>query len=151
MNPHRRHLMQAAGGLMSLQLLPYSTSAQATPESLRAAITAFTQGAAVQTGRVKLEIAGLVDNGNTVPVAVDVPSPMTAADHVQRIGLFNEANPQPEVAVFTLGPHNGRARVATRMRLATSQRVVALAQFSDGSWWQAQADVVVTLAACIEG
>ncbi len=144
----RRRLLQATAGLISVQLLP---NAQATPDTLRAAVQAFTAGAAVQTGRVKLDIASLVDNGNTVPVAVEVDSPMTAADHVQRIGLFNEANPQPEVAVFQLGPHNGVARVATRMRLATSQRVLALAQTSDGRWWQGQADVIVTLAACIEG
>ncbi len=144
----RRRLLQASAGLVSWQLLP---AAQATPETMRAAIQAFTAGAAVRSGRVKLDIATLVDNGNTVPVTVEVTSPMSPADHVQRIGLFNEANPQPEVAVFHLGPHNGVARVATRMRLATSQRVLALAQMNDGSWWQAQADVIVTLAACIEG
>lgn len=144
----RRRLLQAGAGLVGWRLLPH---AQATPETMRAAIQAFTGGAAVQTGRVKLDIATLVDNGNTVPVLVEVVSPMSAADHVQRIGLFNEANPQPDVAVFQLGPHNGLARVATRIRLATSQRVLALAQMSDGSIWQAQADVIVTLAACIEG
>lgn len=144
----RRQLLNLTAGLVGTTLLP---AAQATPESMRAAVQAFTGGAAVQTGRVKLEIATLVDNGNTVPVVVAVDSPMTASEHVRRIGLFNEANPQPEVAVFELGPHNGLARVATRIRLATSQRVLALAQLNDGSWWQAQADVIVTLAACIEG
>ncbi len=144
----RRHLLNASAGIVATMLL---SGARATPESMRAAVQAFTGGAPVQTGRVKLDIATLVDNGNTVPVVVDVDSPMSAAEHVRRIGLFNEANPQPEVAVFQLGPHNGLARVATRMRLATSQRVLALAQMNDGSWWQAQADVIVTLAACIEG
>jgi len=144
----RRHVLQSAVGLAGLALLP---AAQATPESMRAAVQALTRGAPLQSGRVKIDIATLVDNGNTVPVQVDVASPMTPADHVRRIALFNEANPQPEVAVFELGPHNGLARVATRMRLATSQRVLALAQMNDGSWWQAQADVIVTLAACIEG
>lgn len=144
----RRHFLQAVTGTVALALLP---SAQATPESLRASVAALTGGAPVQAGRVSLEIASLVDNGNAVPVQVDVTSPMTPADHVRRIALFSEANPQPEVAVFELGPHNGRARVATRIRLATSQRVLALAQMNDGSWWQAQADVIVTLAACIEG
>ncbi len=146
--PRRRHLLQAATGLVAVSAWPL---AQASPESLRAAVVALTGGAPVQTGRVQIDIASLVDNGNTVPVQVDVSSPMTAADHVRRIALFSEANPQPEVAVFELGPHNGLARVATRLRLATSQRVLALAQMNDGSWWQAQADVIVTLAACIEG
>lgn len=145
---NRRQILQAGAGLWALQLLP---AAQATPESLRAAIAALTAGAPIQNGRVQLEIAELIDNGNTVPVAVQVQSPMTEAEHVRRIALLAEANPQPEVALFELGPANGRARVATRMRLATTQRVLALAQTSDGQWWQAQADVIVTLAACIEG
>ena len=75
---------------------------------------------------------------------------MTAADHVRRIALFNDKNPQPDVAVFHLGPRAGRAQVATRIRLATSQTIAAVAELSDGSFWSAEADVIVTLAACIE-
>lgn len=142
----RRSIVVA--GLGSLLV---SRPATATPESLRAAIAAFAGGAAPRDGRVQLDIATLVDNGNTVPVAVRVASPMTAADHVRRIAVFNEQNPSPEVVVFHLGPHNGRAVVGTRMRLATSQRIVAVAALSDGSFWQHAVDVVVTLAACIEG
>ena len=108
-------------------------------------------GAPVRDGRVAIEIAELIENGNTVPVALTVDSPMTVTDHVQRLALFTERNPQPEVAVFHLSPTAGRARVATRMRLATSQRVVALARLSDGSVWRHQVEVVVTLAACVEG
>ncbi|MCW5634821.1 MAG: thiosulfate oxidation carrier protein SoxY, partial [Rubrivivax sp.] len=108
-------------------------------------------GVAPRTGRVQLEIAALVENGNTVPVTVNVPSPMTEAEHVRRIALFTERNPDPGVAIFHFSPRSGRARVATRMRLATSQQVVAVAQLSDGSHWQAAVDVVVTLAACVEG
>lgn len=133
-------------GLCSLVLRP----AAATPEALQAAVQAFSGGRAPQTGRVTLEIAPLVDNGNAVPVRVAVESPMSEADHVQRIALYTERNPQPDVAVFQLGPRNGRAVVATRMRLATSQTVTALALMSDGSVWQQQVDVIVTLAACIE-
>lgn len=118
---------------------------------LEAAIRAFAGGTPVQDGRVTLEIAPLVENGNAVPLEVSVESPMTAADHVRTIALFNEANPQREIAVFTLGPNAGRARVATRIRLATSQRIVALARCSDGSVWARSAQVIVTLAACIEG
>ena len=136
------------GGVGTLLWLP---TARATPEAMRAAVAAFTGGAALRDGRVTLEIALLVDNGNTVPVAVRVDSPMTAVDHVQRIAIFNELNPSPEVAVFHLGPRAGRAAVGTRMRLATSQRVLAVAQMSDGSCWQQGVDVIVTLAACIEG
>src|SRR5687767_11225677 len=118
--------------------------------TLDEAIRSFTGGAAVRAGRVKFEISPLVENGNAVPVSVEVDSPMTAADHVRRIALFNEKNPQADVVVFHLSPRAGRARVSTRIRLATSQIVVALAETSDGAFWSANANVIVTLAACIE-
>ena len=148
----RRTLMRAAlvsslGGSLGLVARP----AAATPETMRDAVAAFTGGATPKNGRVQLEIAELVENGNTVPVTVSVQSPMTEADHVRRIALFNSMNPEPGVAVFHLSPRNGRARIATRMRLATSQPVLAVAHLSDGSYWQASVDVVVTLAACVEG
>ena len=123
--------------------------ARATPGSMQAAIDTFSGGGVVHEGRVKLDISPLVENGNTVPVTVSVPGVEAAA--VRRLALFTESNPQPEVAVFTLGALAGRAQVATRMRLATSQAVVALAQMADGSVWQQRVDVVVTLAACVEG
>lgn len=125
--------------------------ASAQSDELAAAVAKFTGGAPVKTGRVKFDIAQLVDNGNTVPVSVAVDSPMTAADHVVAIAMFNERNPQRDVGVFTLGPRAGKAAVATRIRLATSQKLVAVAKLSDGSFWQQQVDVIVTLAACIEG
>ena len=76
---------------------------------------------------------------------------MTDAEHVSSIAVFNQRNPQREVATFTLGPRAGKAHVATRIRLATSQKLVAVARLSDGSYWSQAADVIVTLAACIEG
>ena len=75
---------------------------------------------------------------------------MTAADHVKAIAIFNEKNPQPHVAVFHLGPRAGKASVATRIRLADSQKVVAIAEMSDGSCWSDTQDVIVTIAACLE-
>jgi sulfur-oxidizing protein SoxY len=117
---------------------------------MQAAIDALTGGRAARTGRVTLDIAPLIDNGNVVPVVIRVESPMTAADHVLRIALFTPLNPLPEVAVFHLGPRSGIAQVATRLRLATSQTLTALAVMNDGSVWQQQVEVIVTLAACIE-
>ena len=126
----RRSLLVA--GLGSTLLRP----AWATPAALQAVMLTFTGGRTPQDGRVLLAIAPLIDNGNAVPVSVSVDSPMSAADHVQRIALFTELNPQPDVAVFHLGPRSGRAVVATRMRLATSQTITALAIMNDGSIWQ---------------
>jgi sulfur-oxidizing protein SoxY len=124
--------------------------AAATPQELQAAIQAYTAGAPLRTGRVKLDIAPIVDNGNTVPITVTVDSPMTVDDHVTAIAVFNERNPQREVAKFSLGPRSGRASVSTRIRLATSQKLVAVARLSDGSCWSHSVDVIVAIAACLE-
>ena len=145
----RRSLLLASGGVAASVL--WVRTATATPEAMQAAVLRFTGGAELHTGRISLDISPLVENGNTVPVTLAVASPMTAADHVRRLALFTERNPQPEVAVFHLSPAMGRAQVSTRMRLATSQTVVALAELSDGSCWQQRIEVVVTLAACVEG
>lgn len=148
----RRKLLAAGAGLglgaLSLAVLP---PAFATPEEMAAAIGKFTDGAPHKAGKVKFDIAQLVDNGNAVPITVSVDSPMTAADHVTAIGVFNERNPNTDVAIFTLGPRAGKAQVSTRIRLATSQRLIAVARLSDGSFWSQAVDVIVTLAACIEG
>lgn len=118
--------------------------------AMQEAIRKVVGGARVTPGKVKVDLPQLVDNGNTVPLSVVVDSPMTAADHVQAIHVFTEKNPQPDVASFRLGPRAGRASVSTRIRLADTQSVVALAQMSDGSFWSGKADAVVTIAACLE-
>jgi sulfur-oxidizing protein SoxY len=92
----------------------------------------------------------LIDNGNSVPLSVAVESPMTAADHVKAIHVFAERNPLPNILSVHLGPRSGRARVATRVRLADTQNVLAIAQLSDGSFWSDRVHVVVTLSACLE-
>jgi sulfur-oxidizing protein SoxY len=143
----RRKVLTAGAGLATILVL---RPAQAAPGVMDAAIRAAVGEAPLRPGKVKLDIPPLVENGNSVTVTVTVDSPMTAADHVRRIVLFNEKNPQPNVADFRLGPRAGRANVSTRMRLATSQKVVAVAELNDGSIWSDSADVIVTLAACIE-
>lgn len=144
----RRQVLLSGAGLLSVALM---RPALATPEDMQAAIRAFIGEAKLQPGRIKLDIPPLVENGNAAPVTMTVESPMSEADHVKAIGLFNEKNPQPNVAVFHLGPRSGRARIETRMRLATSQTITAIAMMSDGSAWTDTAQVIVTLAACIEG
>ncbi|MFG3592000.1 SoxY-related AACIE arm protein [Bradyrhizobium sp. RDI18] len=151
-NSTRRQFLGLAGAAAVLGTAPVVAPrpAEATPETLASAIRNVTAGAAVKTGKVKLEVPPLVENGNTVPLTVSVAHPMAPEDHVSSIHVFNEKNPQPNVANFHLGPHAGRAQVSTRIRLTDSQKVVAIAKLSDGSFWSASADVVVTLAACTE-
>lgn len=144
----RRKLLQAGAAAPLLALV---RPAAATPEQLGAAIASFTGDATPQAGRVTLNVSRLIDNGNAVPVTVRVDSPMSADDHVTSIAIFNERNPLPDVARFNLTPRSGKAEVSTRIRLATSQQLVAVARMSDGTHWQHAVDVIVTLAACIEG
>ena len=136
-------------GAALVTVLPLA-SAHATPEAMAAAIKEVVGGAVIREGRVKLDLPPLVENGNTVPLTVSVESPMTPADHVKAIHVFNEKNPQPHVFDARLGPRNGRAVVATRIKLGDSQKIIAIAETSTGEFWSASADVIVTLAACIE-
>ena len=133
---------------LAVTVLPIA--AQATPQTMAAAIKQVTGDAAVRPGKVTLDIPPLVENGNTVPLTVSVESPMTEADFIKAIHVFNEKNPQPHVFDARLGPKNGKAVVGTRIKLADAQKVVAIAETSKGEFFSASADVIVTIAACIE-
>jgi sulfur-oxidizing protein SoxY len=147
----RRFLLDAAAATGSVGFgLVLVRPATATPETMRAAIEKVIGAAPVRKGKVKLELPPLIENGNAVPLAISGDSPMTAADHIKAIHVFAEKNPQPNVVTFHLVPRAGRAQVATRIRLADTQTVVAIAQMSDGSFWSDEVDVVVTLPACLE-
>jgi sulfur-oxidizing protein SoxY len=125
-------------------------TARATTAEMDAAIKAVTGGAKIQKGKVELDLPPLVENGNTVSMAVSVDSPMTKDDFVKAIHVFNEKNPQPNVISVKLGPRAGKANISTRIRLADTQRVIAIAEMSDGTFWSDTQEVIVTLAACLE-
>ena len=148
----RRQFLGLTGSAAVVITVPIVTlrPARATPAMLAAAIRNVVGEAVVRPGKVKLEVPPLVENGNTVPMTVSVASPMTSDDYVKSIHVFNEKNPQPHIANFYLGARCGRAQISTRIRLADSQKIVAIAHLADGSFWSATADVVVTLAACTE-
>ena len=143
----RRDVLAGGAGLVAA--LSARPSA-ATPAQMDAAIRAFAGEAEIHAGKVKLDVPLLVENGNSVPLTVSVDSPMTASDFVKAIAVFNEKNPQPNVAHFMLGPRAGRASVSTRIRVGDSQTLKAIAELSDGTFWSASAEVVVTLPACAE-
>jgi len=144
----RRAFLAGVGGAMAVPLLPGAALAQANP--VEAQLRTLAQGAPVKKGRVHLELPQLADNGNSVAMKVSVESPMTAADHVKAIHLYSDRNPVTHMATFHLGPRAGKAEVSSRVRLAGSQRVTAVAQMSDGSFWSDTAEVVVTLSACLD-
>jgi sulfur-oxidizing protein SoxY len=148
----RRNFLGLAGAAAVAGAMPVVTlrPLEATPAMLTSAIRNVVGEAPVRTGKVKLDIPPLVENGNTVPMTVSVASPMTANEYVKSIHVFNEKNPQPNIGNFHIGPWAGLAQISTRIRLADSQKVVAIARLSDDSFWSTSADVIVTLAACTE-
>jgi sulfur-oxidizing protein SoxY len=151
MTSRREFLVLAAGALSGAAhaQLPADIGAKrkaAAEEALRK----VTGGAQLRSGKVKLDIPPLIDNGNAVPLTVTVESPMTETDYVKAIHVLTEKNPQPNVVAAYLGPRAGRAVVTTRVRLADTQKVTAIAQLSDGTFWVDRVDVVVTLSACLE-
>ena len=142
----------ALGGVAGFALLPVSLALPVSAEDGLAAgaIRALTNGAAVKSGRVAVVMPDLAENGSTVALTVTVDSPMTSADHVKAIHIVADKNPIARVVSFHLGPRSGHAKVATNIRLATSQTVTALAEMADGSFWAGSQEVIVTLAACMD-
>jgi sulfur-oxidizing protein SoxY len=145
----RRDLLVAGTLAAGSAALPAPAQAN-TQAQMEAAIRSVVGNAPVKKGRVELDLPPLVENGNTVPMAVSVESPMTKDNYVKAIHVFNEKNPQPNVLTVRLGPRAGKAQVSTRIRLADTQKVIAIAEMSDGTFWSDTTEVVVTLAACLE-
>jgi sulfur-oxidizing protein SoxY len=137
--------------LLVLPIAAAASSAAAQEEDIATAERAILAGRSPISTAIAVEIPRLSENGNSVDVAVRVDSPMTAADHVRAIHILSEKNPVPRVASFVLTPRAGRAEVATRIRLATSQQIVVLAETSAGQVHRAAREVIVVLGACVEG
>lgn len=149
---HRRNwLKQVRGlGLLALGFCINPLNAFAKKEDADAAIQKITGGAAMREGKVTLVIPPLVENGNLVVLKVSVDSPMTANDYVKTIHVIAEGNPLPNIFTVYLSPRSGSANITTRVRLADSQKVWAIAQMNNGSFWQGSAETLVTLSACTE-
>jgi sulfur-oxidizing protein SoxY len=119
-------------------------------QTLAQMLDPITQGAKLLEQDVRITAPILADNGFLVPMTVQVQSPMTTADHVTHLYLLSQRNPVTRMAVFHLGPWNGRAEISTRVRLAGTQAVVALARLSNGEFRYAQMDIIVTESACVD-
>lgn len=140
----RRTVILAAGAA----LLP--GPARAKPEEVAALIRAISGGAAVRAGRVRLEVPELVENGNAVGLSVALRDDVPAGAVLTDIHVLADGNPRPGVAHFRFGPLSGGAKVSTRIRLATSQTVHAVAVFADGTCWHDSVSLIVTLSACLD-
>ena len=145
----RRMYLSALGLLgLSTWMAPSLTMAK-KPEAMEA-IAKIAGSNTIRDGRVKLVIPPLVESGNLVVLKLSIESPMTANDYVKAVHVIAEENPSPNIFTAYFTPRSGRAELTTRVRLADSQRVRAIAQMSDGSFWQGYADTLVTLSACTE-
>lgn len=144
----RRNFMAfGAGALAFAGALPFAPKARAATKA-EDAIAAFTGGAEVKEGRISLNTPEIAENGNTVPISVSVESPMTDADHVKEVMLLADGNPEPGVATFKFTPMSGEAAASTRIRLAKTQNVIALAKMSDGSLFMDKKEIKVTIGGC---
>ena len=142
----RRRFMQLAAGIAGAGLWQRNL---ATPKDADAAIVKVFGLKPVVEGPVTVTIPPISENGYTVPLKVDVDSPMTPENHVKRIGIFAEENPIAHIATFQLGPEAGKASVETRIRMGGSQRIRAVAELSDGTLISGYDFSIVTLAACV--
>jgi sulfur-oxidizing protein SoxY len=141
----RRFLLLGGAGLL-VPLAPIHPT-HATPAQVASLIAELVGDAALRDGRVKLDLPVMVENGNSVGMTISVDAQV---GEVRSIDVFAEGNPLPHVLRVQFGPHAGAPRFATRMRLATSQTVIAVAKLADGSCWRDSVDLMVTLAACID-
>lgn len=135
--------LTAMGGLALL-----ARPAFATAEATDAAIAAFAGGKMPESGRITLTAPEIAENGNSVPVTVEVDSPMSAGDYVASVTILADGNPNPEVATFHFTPLSGTAAATTRIRLAKTQNVIAIAKMSDGSTFSDRKEVKVTIGGC---
>ena len=145
----RRRVVGGSAVLAIASLAPLRARANALPDI--PALSAWLAGRAPQLGRVRLELPRLADNGLAVPMRVLVEGPFAPGPHVRAIRLYSESNPVPEMAVFEFPAAAERIEIESRIRLATTQSVVAAAEMTDGRVYAAAAEVVVTLAGCMDG
>jgi len=111
-------------------------------------IKAFTGGKTPTEGKVKLDLPEIAENGNTVPMTVTVDSPMTEQSHVTEVLVLADGNPNAGVATFHFSPASGVAEANTRIRLAATQNITAIARMNDGSFFTVSKQVKVTIGGC---
>jgi sulfur-oxidizing protein SoxY len=146
----RRGFLSVAGAALAGTALGARAQTFQPAQDIAPLIAKITGGATPARSGVQIELPALAENGNSVPMRIKVASPMSDADHVKAIYILAERNPRPLVATFHLGAQSGRAEIATRVRLAGTQRVTVLAELSGGRFAQGVADVLVTSAACLD-
>lgn len=144
----RRDALALGASGVALTVTGWSTSASAAAKEAAEQIAKFTGGKTAEKGKVSIELPEIAENGNTVPLSVSVDAPMTADNYVSEILVVAEGNPNPGVATFHLSPLAGKAEASTRIRLATTQNIIAVAKTSKGEFFTNQKLVKVTIGGC---
>jgi len=132
----------------TLAIVGWSESASAAAKEAADDIAKFTGGKMPEPGKISIELPEIAENGNTVPLSITVDTPMTADNYVSEILVVAEGNPRPGVALFQLSPMSGKALVSTRIRLAATQNIVAIAKTNGGQFFTGQKLVKVTIGGC---
>jgi len=143
----RRETLKLAG-LAGLGFLVGPGSAAATPEEVTAAIAKIYGDKKFASGKIKLDVPEIAENGLVVPINVEVESPMTEADYVKAVHVFAEGNPLPNVISYKFTPACGKASASARMRLAQTQDIICIAEMSNGSLHMTKSQVKVTIGGC---
>ena len=143
----RRQFVVVSGSVIGAAALGFGP-ALAKSDEAHASITKFTGGKSATEGKLTLDMPEIAENGNTVPLTVTVESPMTEGDYVKQVLIVAESNPSPSVGTFHFTPSSGKAEASTRIRLAKTQNVIAVAEMSDGSFYTTKREVKVTIGGC---
>ena len=144
----RRTFVVGAAAVALSAGYPMLAAAQAAPNDIQAVLKTLIGNATPVEGKISLDLPEIAENGNTVPYALRVDSPMTASQYVKAVHILAPANPLPQVASFYFTPASGRASVASRMRLAQTQEVTVIAEISDGTFFMVKRPVRVTVGGC---
>lgn len=137
-----------AAGILTSFLQAGPTLAQTPPQTWEEAVKKIMGDAKPADGKMMIDLPEIAENGNTVPFSVSVESPMTEKDHVKAVHVFSTGNPQPAIASYRMTPASGKAMVSSRMRLAKTQDIVAVAELSDGKFLMGKRMVKVTIGGC---
>lgn len=143
----KRHFLRTAG-IAAVAAIIAPRMAFASAADVATEIKKLYGDKKLDSGRIKLDVPQIAENGLVVPINVEVESPMTAADYVKSVHVFAEGNPLPGVISYTFTPEAGKAAASTRMRLAQTQDIVVVAEMSTGQLYSTRAEVKVTIGGC---
>ncbi len=144
---NRRQAFALGGGFVMLTLMPMAADAEVSNDAAKW-IEKFTGGKEAVKGKISLDLPEIAENGNTVPLSLTIESPMTAESYVKEVMVLADGNPNAGVATLMFTPLSGKAEASIRIRLATTQNVVAIAKMSDGAVFTEQKTVKVTIGGC---